>query len=132
MAEIWRDIEGYEGSYQVSNLGRVRAVDRVVYGKLSYKNGRFVKGRVLKLRKNKEGYVKVNLNKDGVKSTYDVHKLVADAFMSNPNNFPQINHRDENKANNQVFNLEYCDAHYNTNFGTRNERIANSLRHSNL
>ena len=130
MIEIWKDIKGYDGIYQISNFGRVRSVDRVVYGRLSYKNGRLVKGKLLSLRKGKEGYVRVNLNKDGIKTTYDVHKLVADAFMDNPSNLPQINHKDENKTNNHVGNLEYCDSYYNTNYGTRNARISNSLKHS--
>lgn len=108
--EIWKDIEGYEGLYQVSNLGRVKSL-------------KFGKEKILKPRDNGIGYLKVILFKDGKGKHLYVHRLVAQAFIKNPENLPQINHKDENPENNFVENLEFCDAKYNSNYGTRNERI---------
>lgn len=108
--EIWRDIEGYP-NYQVSSEGRVKSLK---YGK----------EKILKNIKNNTGYLSVNLCKEGKIKHYLIHRLVAYAFMNNPDNLPQVNHKDENKTNNRVENLEYCDSRYNTNFGTRNEKIA--------
>lgn len=105
MKEIWKDIKGYEGRYQVSNLGRVKS--------LCYHHG--TNERILKQKKNQNGYVVANLYKKGDKGKLKtVHRLVAEAFIPNPNNLPQINHKDEDKTNNKVFNLEWCDGRYNT------------------
>ncbi|MBQ5900688.1 MAG: HNH endonuclease [Clostridia bacterium] len=109
--EQWKNIKGYEGFYQVSDLGRVKSLK---YGK----------ERVLVGIKDTHGYLMVRLCKDSKAKTCKVHRLVADAFIPNPNNLPQVNHKDENKGNNVVTNLEWCDAGYNTNYGTRNERSA--------
>ena len=115
MKEIWKDCKGYEGKYQVSNLGRVWSIGSQKYLKGSY---------------DKDGYIRVNLTaKNGkVKREY-IHRLVAKAFIPNPNNYPQVNHKDENKQNNCVDNLEWCTAKYNSNHGTRNKRVskANSI-----
>ena len=111
MKEFWRDIEGYEGLYQISNLGRVRSFKRN-------------KVRVLKPVANKYGYLIVNLRKNNSLKTLSIHRLVAQAFLPNPNNFPQVNHKDEDKTNNIVSNLEWCDASYNLNYGTRNEKTS--------
>lgn len=111
---IWKDIPGYEGLYQVSNTGQVRS--------LNYR--RTGKKQILKPGYTKDGYETVNLNKEGSYKTYKVHRLVAMAFISNPNNYPVVNHIDENKTNNAVWNLEYCTREYNNNYGTRNERIS--------
>lgn len=73
---------------------------------------------------NKQGYLKVSLWKDGKSTTKPIHRLVAETFIPNPNNFSQVNHKDENKLNNSVENLEWCSEDYNTNYGTRNQRIA--------
>lgn len=114
--EIWKDIEGYEGLYQVSNLGRVRSLDRYTKGKNNSKI--FKKGKLLKISQNQHGYNIVQLwNKQKCFQT-GVHRLVAQAFIPNPNNLPQVNHKDENKINNCVDNLEWCSAEYNTNYGT--------------
>ena len=128
--EVWRDKKDYEGLYEVSNFGRARSVDRWVKSR----NGtvRFCKGRILKLSTNKDGYLKVGLWKNGKVKTFKVHKLVAETFLEIPEElkhlkgtrYLQVNHKDENKLNNNVNNLEFCDAKYNSNFGTRNERVA--------
>ena len=125
--EIWKDIEGYERYYQVSSLGRIRSLDRVVI----CKNGKtkFNKGRVLKPNVRKYGYLQVRLRKTTSESDkwLLVHRLVANAFLPNPNNLPQINHKDENPQNNNVDNLEWCDHKYNINYGTRTERATKKL-----
>lgn len=131
--EEWRPIQGYEGLYEVSDCGRVKSVDRII----TRKNGRKLpfKEKILKGGKNNMGYLLVCLNKDGKETWKLVHRLVAEAFIPNPHNFPQVNHIDENKLNNTVFvnddgsidikksNLEWCTAPYNTNYGSRNERL---------
>ena len=118
MNEEWRDIKGYEGFYQVSNLGRVRSL-----------NCRGHKGciGILTPRLDGKGYEMVALYKEGKARNTKVHRLVAQAFIPNPNNYPQVNHKDENKTNNDVKNLEWCTNEYNHNYGTRNERVAKSL-----
>ena len=113
MKEIWKDVEGYEGCYQVSNLGRVKS--------LNY--NRTGKEKVLKACKSK-GYYYVILCKDSKQKNCSVHRLVATAFLPNPDNLPQVNHKDEDKTNNACFNLEWCDRKYNMNFGTRTKRSA--------
>lgn len=112
--EIWKDIEGYEGLYQVSNLGRVKS--------LNYK--RTGKERILKAGKSGYGYLQVNLYKDGNREQPLVHRLVATAFLDNPDNLPEVNHKDEDKTNNCVENLEYCSRLYNMNYGTGSKRSA--------
>lgn len=116
MEELWRDIEGYEGLYQVSNFGRVKSFDT------KDKLDRIRKGRVLKGRKDKYGYIQVGLYKQGVASKKKIHRLVAEAFISNPENKPEVNHIDEDKTNNIISNLEWVTAKANLNHGTRNER----------
>ena len=118
MNEEWRDIKGYEGLYQVSNLGRVRSL-----------NCRGHKGciGILTPRLDGKGYEMVALYKEGKARNTKVHRLVAQAFIPNPNNYPQVNHKDEDKTNNNVDNLEWCTNEYNHNYGTRNERVAKSL-----
>ena len=108
--EIWRAIKGYEDLYEVSNFGRVKSLFR-------YK-------KVLKPIKDTNGYLKVNLYKNGSHKFVNIHKLVANAFIDNPNNFKYINHKDEDKTNNRVDNLEWCSFYYNLLYGTRLERIA--------
>lgn len=120
--EVWKDIEGYEG-YQVSNLGNARSLDRMVGGPFGSK--RFAKGRILKLHCQKTGYLTIDLCNEGKKPIKrPIHRLVAEAFIPNPNNLPMINHRNEVKTDNRVENLEWCDAKYNNNYGTVKERIA--------
>lgn len=101
MRELWRDVVGYEGFYQVSNLGSVRSLDRVV-------NNRRVKGRVLKPFQDKDGYKKVNLVMGGKKRRqFMIHRLVSKMFIPNPENKPEVNHKDGNKQNNNIDNLEW-------------------------
>lgn len=118
--EIWKDIKNYEGLYQVSNFGRVRSV----YHEDS--RGHHVKGRMLTGVLSGQGYFRVNLYRDGNMEHKLNHRLVASAFIPNPNEYPQINHRDENKENNRADNLEWCSALYNNTYGTRTERAEKS------
>ena len=120
--EIWKSIPGYEGSYMVSNYGRVRSLDRLD------SRGHKVKGRILKQNSTKYGYKQVNLSKNGAKKMLSIHRLVATAFVPNPNEYLEVNHIDENKSNNKFENLEWCDRTYNMNYGTRNERAAEKKR----
>lgn len=120
--EIWRPVKDYEGLYEVSNLGRVRGVDRVVLSKNGKK--RFYKGQTKKQKKDKDGYLTVDLSNNGKHKTKKVHRLVAQAFIPNPDNLPIINHKDENPSNNRYDNLEWCTNEYNLNYGTRNKRIS--------
>lgn len=116
MKEEWRDIKGYEGKYQVSNLGRVKS--------LNYHRADI--SRILAVRKDKGGYLYLNLYKNNKRKTYKVHRLVAEAFIDNPNNYPQVNHKDEIRSNNIASNLEWCDSKYNNNYGTRKDKIKGS------
>lgn len=125
MIENWRDIEGYEGYYQVSNYGRVKSLDRDLMCKKDRKCHR--KGQIIKQQKNKHGYAVVTLRKPGEKKTFFVHRLVALAFIPNPEKHTEINHKDENKTNNFVTNLEWCDRVYNILYGTSRKRsVANT------
>ena len=116
--EIWKDIKDYEGIYQVSNLGNVRSLDRLD------NRGRKTKGRELKKKKMSNGYEFVQLYKYNKFKNCSIHRLVAQAFLPNPSNLPQVNHKDENITNNRVENLEWCTNKYNTNYGTRNKRLS--------
>lgn len=112
--EHWKDIDGFEGLYQVSDKGRVRSLDRVV---LATRYGKPLpitkKGRVLRTSVKKDGYVSIQIYKDSKYYTFTVHRLVAKAFVENPDNLPEINHIDGNKQNNTVDNLEWCTRGYN-------------------
>ena len=103
-----KDIKGYEGLYGITTEGDV----------YSYKRKKFLKPGV-----NGIGYLYVSLCKDGKIKNYGVHRLAAEAYIPNPDNLPQVNHKDENKANNCLQNLEWCDSKYNNNYGTRNDKI---------
>lgn len=114
MIEIWKDIPGYEGKYQVSNTGEIRSL-------------KFGKIKILKQYTDKCGYNVLTLSENGKRKNHFVHRLVAMTFIPNPNNLPQVNHKDENKANNCVDNLEWCSRKYNMNYGTRNERASERM-----
>lgn len=113
--EIWKDIEGYP-NYQVSNMGRVKSFNYKQTGK----------EKIMKGSKNNSGYPQVSLCKEGKTKTYLIHRLVASAFLDNPNNLPEVNHIDEDKSNNRVDNLEYCNRKYNCNYGTHIEKMIKS------
>lgn len=125
MEEIWKDIQGYEDLYQISNYGKVRSLPRNT-----------TKGKILKPGKMTNGYLQVVLYKDGKRFQKKVHRLVAEAFLPNPNNLPQINHKDENKEKNVIYlnddgsvneeasDLEWVTAKENINYGTGIERRA--------
>ena len=109
MTEIWKNIEGYEGKYQVSNLGRVKRM--------------IGQEKVLHPKKHRNGHLQIGLHKDKKRKTMYIHRLVAQAFIPNPDNLPCVNHKDENPNNNNVDNLEWCTQKYNCNYGTRVDRI---------
>ena len=113
MTEVWKDVNGYEGLYQVSTLGNVKS--------LNYSRTRKERNLIPALKK---GYLSVQLCKEVNVKEFRIQQLVADAFISNPNGYKFVNHKDENKQNNCVDNLEWCDTKYNCNYGTRNKRIA--------
>ena len=106
--EVWKDIEGYKGIYQVSDAGRVRSVDRI--NSRGYKR----KGIILKLQDGNRGYKTVGLCKDGVMKSHLVHRLVAVAFIPNPENKPEVNHTEGNKPDNRACKLEWCTAAENS------------------
>lgn len=112
--EIWKEIAGYEGLYFVSNFGRVMSLKK--------NSPAILKGGWCR----KYNFV-ILTNKNGIKKEPKVHRLVAEAFIPNPNNYPQVNHKDENPSNNHVDNLEWCTAKYNSNYGTRTERSREGL-----
>ena len=117
MREEWRPLIGYEGLYEVSNRGNMKS--------LNYR--RTGKEGILKAVKDKDGYLRVQLWKDGKRKMYAVHRLVAQAFLPNPNNLPIINHKDENKQNNKVENLEWCSISYNNTYNDRDKKVAEKL-----
>lgn len=114
MKEIWKDIKDYEGHYQVSNLSRVKSIK---FGK-----------EIIMKQNIKRGYYYVGLLKNGKQKNYLVHRLVAEAFLDNPNNYPCVNHKDEDKLNNNVDNLEWCTASYNNTYGTRLQKVSEKMR----
>lgn len=118
--EIWKDIKGFEGQYQVSNFGRIRSLDRYVIGKSKSKY--LKKGKIMKLDVNSKGYCNICLHKNAKPVYVGVHRLVAEAFIPNPLNLPCVNHKDENPSNNHVDNLEWCTYKYNSNYGTAIEK----------
>ena len=117
--EIFKPIEGYEELYEISSYGNVRS--------LGNGNSNCCKRKIMKPWINSGGYKQVDLVKDGIRKKYRVHRLVAQAFLPNPNNFQLVNHKDENPSNNCVDNLEWCTVKYNNNYGTRNDKIRQKM-----
>lgn len=107
-----RDITGYEGMYAVTSCGKV----------WSYKHNRF-----LTLTTHRLGYKVVNLKKDGKQKQHYVHRLVAEAYLDNPNSLPEVNHKNEDKSKNCIGNLEWCTREYNLNYGTRSDRQSEKM-----
>jgi len=118
--EIWKDINGYEGYYQISNKGNVRSLNRYI----KYDDGRvrFHKGKNMKPHPSSSGYLCIKLSKNGLFYHTFLHRLIAEAFIENPNNLPIINHKDENPSNNSIENLEWCTYEYNNSYNNLRER----------
>ena len=118
--EIWKDIKGYEGLYQVSNMGRIKSL-------------KYNKEKILDYKPDNNGYIRVNLCKNGEKESFYVHRLVAENFLPNPNNLSEVNHKIddfEHRSDNRVENLEWCTHDYNVNYGNRNKRISKKMKGS--
>lgn len=114
MLEVWKDIPDYKGLYQISTLGRVKSLPRNGVGKTE---------KMLSIATNRYGYCKVVLHKNGISKNYFVHRLVAMAFIDNNNpNMCCVNHKDENKSNNRLDNLEWCSVAYNNSYGSRTQK----------
>ena len=127
--ELWKPVVGYEGRYEVSNHGRVKSCKRFRSGKS--KADTLVVERLLVASHDHSGYLKVSLRNGSKSQNHSVHQLVARAFIDNPNDYDQVNHKDENKENNYASNLEWCTAAYNNVYGTRIERIRETKAKSN-
>ena len=113
MREEWRDIKGFEGLYQVSNTGKVKSLERTVWNGRGY---RTVPEKIMKTHDNGKGYLQVKLCKDGKGKKYKINRLVAQAFLDNPNNLPEVNHKDKIRTNDNVDNLEWCTKQYNIDY----------------
>lgn len=112
MTEIWKPIDGYEGLYEVSNCGRVKSLCATRWHKI-------------KMRKpvpDKDGYLTVLLKRDGKYRCFKIHRLVATAFIPNTHHYPAVNHKDEDRQNNRVDNLEWCTAKYNNTYNHKERK----------
>ena len=123
--EIWKEIKNYENLYEVSNYGKIKSINRIIK---RGKNGNIpIKERILKSSINVSGYKTVALSKNNKKKIIPIHRLVAQTFISNPKNLPCVNHKDENKLNNCVDNLEWCTVKYNNNYGSKRNKISKKV-----
>lgn len=117
--EEWKDIPGYEGRYQASTYGRIKSLQRYIPT-----NKHWVKEKILTPRKSGKDYrLQVALYIDGVQKQYYVSRLIAETFIPNPYNYPEVNHKDEDYTNNTINNLEWCNSSYNSNYGNRTYKI---------
>ena len=117
--EVWKPIEGYEGLYQVSNMGRVKSLERKVWNCKGRGYYMTIHERIKKTSKDSWGYLRVALYKDGKVKNHLIHRLVGQAFLENPMGYDEINHKDENKQNNCVDNLEWCSHSYNNTYNDK-------------
>lgn len=132
--EIWKDIKDYEGLYQVSNLGNVRSLDKIIYqkNKMGKNQKHIYKGKVLIGSKNNNGYRTISLYDGKRKNTRLLHRMVAEAFIPNPNQYNYINHKDNNPLNNNVNNLEWCTQNYNIKYAyEKGNKIPPNMRRVN-
>lgn len=118
--EIWKPIEGYEGIYEISNLGRVKSLARLDT------IGRRIRERIMKCQPDKDGYLNITLSNKGCKKTYLLHRLVAMHFVDNPNGYNEINHIDTDSSNPVASNLEWCTRKYNVNYADAIEKTIKS------
>lgn len=118
--EIWKDIPGFPG-YQVSNLGQIKSLSR----SCGYY---FIKEHLMKPQSDTKGYLRISLSKNNKPKRFFVHRLVAMVFIPNPDNLPQINHKNEIKFDNRVENLEWCNSSYNMNYGNRPDRYSKPIK----
>ena len=127
MEERWMDIKGYEGLYRVSNFGRVLSVSKTFKTGKNHSIVRTYPDTIMSPSKTKKGYLRVNLFKEGRLKAFQVHRLVAEAFIPNPNNYPEVNHINEVKDCNIVENLEWCTTRYNIEYSTGFSTIYNAI-----
>lgn len=124
--EVWKDIKGYEGYYQVSSEGRIKSLDRIVISRNRWGfHNRHYKGRLLKFELNKDGYFYCGLCKDSRRIMYIVHRLVAEAFINNPECKSEVNHIDGNKQNSRVNNFEWMTHEENMDDAVKNGLLNN-------
>lgn len=126
---VRKPVAEYEGYYEVDKFGRVYSVDRIVsVDDNGRKYDKTLKGKCMKQSVHTKGYKTVSLTKDGKTTTHYVHRLVAEAFIPNPERLPFVNHKDEDKTNNFIDNLEWCTEQYNATYGKAREKQAKKLR----
>ena len=122
LLEEWRPVVGYEGLYEVSSFGRIKRLEHMIILKNGYRK---LKEIIMSPSNNSKGYQHVNLSKNKIKQIKLLHRLVAEAFIPNPDNLPCINHKDENPGNNVASNLEWCTYQYNNTYGNRLKKSTN-------
>ena len=120
MKEIWKPVKDFEKVYMISNFGNIKRLEKIIIRKNPKNKNTLIKytykEKLLSLKNDKDGYKFIILCDNGRRKVSRIHRLVAEAFLDNPNNYPIINHKDENKSNNHIDNLEWCTIKYNTNY----------------